>query len=298
MRLRPAALLLTAVVFSSGCIDQGISASRNSAIAVVLGDFDDLTTSLVALDIASEPWDGFIVQATYDPDDDRLQRGEIDLQVEGLLTDTEGDLDLDNYGTVFVSSGTRGLGLAQYNDGSIADDGLLLNPDALDNVCDFAQSNGLLVVTDWAYDLVEFCWPDAIDFIGDDEVIDAAQTGVAGIGISAAINDPVLNEDLGDVVSIDYNYSAWAVIESVGVETEVLMSGDISYQPSSTENEETLVNMPLLVRFPTGSGQVVFSTFHLAAQNPTLQQAVLLDGMEGLLRGGGGSTDSGDPSGS
>lgn len=285
------------VGLASGCIDNGVKATRSDNVAVVLGDFDDLTTSLVALNIASEPWDGFVVQATYEPEDDRLHRGEMALQAEALLTDSEGDLDLDNYGTLFVSSGTRGLGVAQYNDGTVPDNGIISNTDPLGNVCDFGEKDRLIVATDWSYDLVEFCWPDAIEFVGDDAQVDAAQTGVAGLDVLATVNDEALRTDVGEVVSVTYDYSAWSVIEAVGTDSEVLLSGDVSYQASATESATTLTNVPLLVRFPTRSGVVVFSTFHISAQNPTLQQAILLDGMEGLSRDGGGVPDSGGTGG-
>lgn len=292
-------LLIGIAALGAGCVDQGFLANRKDAVAVVLGDFDDLTTSIVTLDIASEPWDGFIVQATYSPPDDRLMRDDLQLRAENLLTDTEDDLDLDNYGTVFVSSGTRGFGQVQYNDGTIADDGMIIDA-ALDNVCSFAKQGGLLVVTDWAYEIIEHCWPDNIEFVGDDLVVDDAQTGVANSAVAAAVNDAVLKEDLGDMVSLDYNYSAWSVIEGVGAGTEVLMSGDVEYQASSTESATTLTAAPLIVRFAVGEseGQVVYSTFHISPQNPSVQQALLLDGMTGLVRGGGGVADTGGTSGS
>lgn len=278
MRLLPIALLLL------GCNENNLGATRLSNVAVVVGDFDDITSSLVALDVGSEPWDGLIVQATYQPEEDRLYRGDMALQVEGLLTDNEGDLDLENYGTVFVSSGTRGLGRVQYNDATKADDGMILDPE-IEKACDFASSKGLLVATDWAYDLVEHCWPDAIEFVNDDATVDDAQTGEAGLDVLATVKDELLVADLGEVVSLTYDYSAWAVIESVGAGTEVLMSGDVSYQPDSLSAYETIVDAPLLVRFATGSGFVVFSTFHLSAQNPSVQQSILLNGMDGVRRG-------------
>lgn len=297
MSLARTLALLPVAFAATGCIDNGVRSARSDNIAVVLGDFDDLTTSLVALDIASEPWDGFVVQATYDPEDDRLHRGEMALQSESLLTDTEGDLDLDNYGSLFLSSGTRGVGVAQYNDATKPDDGIITNTEPLQHVCDFGQQDRLLFATDWAYDVIEFCWPDAIEFVGDDAQVDGAQTGVASSGVLASVNDDVLREDVGDVVSVAYDYTAWAAIESVGKDTEVLLSGDIAYQASATESATTLTNVPLLVRFPTRSGTVLFSTFHLSAQNPTLQQAILLDAVDGLRRGGGGVPDSGGSSG-
>ncbi len=293
--------MLLTLSLATGCIDNGIHGARKSAVAVVLGDFDDLTTSLVALDVASEPWDGFIVQATYSPADNRLQRGDLQNQAEEILTQNDSNtLVLNDYGTLFVASGTRGFGTVQYNDATLPDNGMITDA-ALSHVCDFANEGGLLVVTDWAYDLVEHCWPDNIEFVGDDTVVDAAQTGIPGNGVLATVNDSKLAADVGDVVTLDYNYSDWSVINSVSSDTEVLLSGDVSYQPSATEAAKTLTGVPLLVRFAPGAnkaGQVIYSTFHLSAQNPTLQQAILLDGMTGLTRGGGGVPDSGGSSGS
>ena len=84
------------------------------------------------------------------------------------------------------------------------------------------------------------------------------------------------------VVSLNYNYSAWAAIESVGKDTEVLLSGDIFYQPSAAELPELLPGVPLLVRFAAGKGSVVFSTYHWAAQNQGVAQNLLLGAVPGL----------------
>ena len=274
-----------------GCNDQGFSEIRYDAIAVVLGDFDHVGDTLTASTIGWTAYDGFIVQATYEPADERQHRGEMALTVEGLLTDTVGELDLDNYNAVFVNSGTRGLNRWVYNDQLTTDDALLQDATNLDKTCSFVEGGGTLVVSDWAYDLVEFCWPDRVGFFGDGEGTDAAQVGVPSDSVLATVEDTTLAEQLGPAVSIRYDYSAWAVVDSVGADTEVILSGDVTYQPSSTELYDELTGVPLLVRFTEGRGQVVYSTFHWGAQSPSLAQNLLLGVVDGLNPGDGSESE-------
>ncbi len=266
------------------CNDNDLSAIKLDAIAVVLGDFDNLTEPLTSLEIATQPYDGFIVQATYEPEDDRTLRGDMATTVEGLLTSTnsKGQLDLFSYNAAFVNSGTRGLGAGAYNNSLEPDDSLLADTDAMDNACEFASGGGTLLVTDWAYELVEYCWPDALEFFGDDAAPDAAQVGVADGSVLADVKDEVLVAALGEAMSLTFEYTAWAVIESVGAETEVLVSGDIPYQPASDELFEELQDAPLMVRLKPGRGQVVYTTFHIASQTHEIAETLLVESIEGL----------------
>ncbi|MDP2314547.1 MAG: hypothetical protein Q8P41_16715 [Pseudomonadota bacterium] len=268
--------------------DQEFAEIRLDAIAVVLGDFDNVGDTLTALDIATQEYDGFIVQATYEPDDDRTVRDFGGPSVEGLFTGTDenGQLQVSAFNAVFVNSGTRGLGAFRYNNQLEPDDSLLLDTDAMDHACNFATGGGTLVVSDWAYELVEYCWPDALELFGDDTVPDAAQAGIAG-DVLADVKGDKLIEALGATVNLAYDYTAWSVIESVGTGTEVLLSGNVDYQPSADQLPETLTGAPLLVRFVAGRGQVVYSTFHFSAQNPQVTQSLLLEGVEGLTEGSG-----------
>ncbi|MFZ5475552.1 MAG: hypothetical protein ACOZNI_02150 [Myxococcota bacterium] len=268
----------------AACSEQGLEGIRIDDVAVVLGDFDDMTTTLTGLDVPTTPFDGFTVQATYQPEDERQKRDDGLPSFEGLLTDADekGRLAIQLYGAVFVNSGARGLGVGQYNNLLLEDDGIVGDEELVGRVCSYVESGGTLVASDWAYDLVERCWPDAVEFAGDDEAIDGAQLGVADGGVTATVHEETLKEGLGATVAIAYDYSAWAAIESVGADTEVLLSGTVEYQPSSDAGYETLSDAPLFVRFPAGSGQVVFSTFHLAAQTKLLSEGLVLYGVEGI----------------
>lgn len=292
-RIPAALLVVSAALLLAGCSDQGVSAVKFDAIAVVQGDFDDVGEPLVALEINTQPYNGFIVQATYMPEDDRLYRDDPGPTLEGLLTNVmdNGRLELNLYNAVFVNSGTRGLGGAVYNNQLESDDALLADAEAVENVCAFVEAGGSLIVSDWAYDLVERCWPDNIEFFGDDLTPDAAQAGIPDGAVLAEVRSESLVDALGsEVVSIAYDYTAWSVIESVNADTEVLLRGPIEYQPASDQLPVPLADAPLLVRFKPGRGQVVYSTFHWAAQTSSVAQSLLLATVEGLEEGAGEDT--------
>ncbi len=281
-----------------GCVEQGFSEVRLDAIAVVLGDFDNVGEPLTALNIATQEYNGLIVQATYEPDDERTQWDSPGPTVEGLFTDTnaKGQLEASAYNAVFMNSGTRGLGAFRYNNQLEPDDSLLLDTDAMDHACNFATGGGTLVVSDWAYDLLEYCWPDALEMVGDDAVVDAAQLGIAG-DVLVDVDDEKLVESLGAAVNIAYDYTAWSVIESAGAGTEVLLSGSVDYQASADQLPETLDGVPLMVRFLPGRGQVIYTTFHWSAQTPQVAQTLLLDAVEGLSEGAGSESDEAEDAG-
>ncbi len=256
------------------------------AIAVTSGDYDRMEALLLRQLVNYQLYEGFIVGATYDPE---LDPELMVLEVEGLLGSED---ELDNFGAVFVNSGTRGLGQWVYN-GVDPDDGLVSDPDVVDNVTRFVSGGGVLVVSDWGYDLVEACWPDKITFVGDESVLDDAQRGQRGT-TQAMVHREALVNDLGqNVVSIDFDFSHWAVIESVASEVEVILSGDVMYRVSEIEGDVELDDVPLLVAFEHGAGAVYLSTFHWHVQNATVADTILFSVVEGLNPGGGEQADTG-----
>lgn len=285
MRVLPLVGLLVA------CNDQNFSGVRLDTLAVTLGDFDDMSELLDGLDVASTPYEGFIVQAVYEPEGDRTQRGSMALSVETLLdnVDDKGRLEINLYSAVFLNSGTRGLGAFQYNNALEADDSIVADAERVDAVCNFVTAGGVLVVSDWAYDVVEACWPSAIEFVNEDTTVDGAQTGRAGT-VTAVVKDETAKEALGaETIALSYDYSAWAVMEGVGNDTEVLVEGSIEYQPSADLGYQGLADVPLLVRFTEGQGSVVFGNFHWATQNTTVGRTLLKAAVPGLSDLVGGS---------
>jgi hypothetical protein len=281
------ALPLLAVGLFSGCNpEHELHEIPIDAIAVTAGDYDRMEALLVRQLVSYQLYEGYIVGATYDPDIDPTL---IALKVEGLLPRPE---ELENYGAVFVNSGTRGLGEYVYN-GVDPDDGLVSDPAAIDAVTNWVGGGGALVVSDWGYDLVEACWPDKLTFVGDETLYDDAQRGARG-SVQALVLDQALVNDLGqNVVSVDYDFSHWAVIQSVGEGVTTYLTADVAYRASEAEGDVVLENAPLLVGFDSGSGHVYFSTFHWEAQTDAVADAMLFSIVAGLFPGAGEEDDTG-----
>ena len=271
-------------VLAAGCPGEtGIRSDFENRVGVTAGDFDDVSAPLKRMDAAHLVFEGLISAATWDPS---FEAGNIDLKVEDLFISSTGTGQLDTTGAVFIGSGTRGFGDRQYN-GLDNDDQLIQDERTLDNTQRFVNRGGPLLVTDWAYELTDTIWPDAIDFVDSDPSqaggqwinLDRAQKGTIG-DITARITDPDLADALGsETMAVSFPYSNWAVMEDVGSDVVVHVRGDVSYKPDLTADPIQLTDVPLLVSFyPEGEdgGRVIYSSFHVDAQNSALMDEMLL----------------------
>jgi hypothetical protein len=277
------ALSAWAMVAGTGCIDNTISQQPIREIAVVTGDFDHMSEGLDRMLLSYTEYEGFICCAAYD---DTVDPGANGLKTEGLFTgSTDGaGRELFIYDAVFLNSGSRGWGAYEYN-GVSEDNQLLSDPAVLESIEEFVTQGNTLVLTDWTYDLIEAIWPDSLEFYGDDLEVDAAQAGLLGT-VSATVSDSVLATTLDqENVNVAFNFSNWSVIESVGSDVEVHLRGDIPYRISASEGTGTMEDVPLLVSFEKGGGQVIFASFHWAAQTPELGQALMTEIIGGLKAG-------------
>ena len=269
--------VLCAVLISGGLMacgnEQGIIRTLNQPVAVTTGDFDFIGEPFNRMVLDYSTYDGVISVATWDSSYDS---DDVLLKVEGLLGE---DDEIEDYGSVFVASGTRGLGGTQYN-GLLEDDHLVASDVVIENVRDYVEGGGVLVLTDWAYDLVEACWPDAIEFVRDDTILDDAQTGEIG-SVSAEIRETALADSLDSLtVALDFNFSNWAVVESVSEDVTVWMDADVLYRESNDDGVIVQEASPLLVSFqPYGEGEfagrVVYASFHFDVQKPTVLDEII-----------------------
>lgn len=247
-----------------GCNENGFSSRTQNSIAVTYGDFDDLSESLTRNLVQHGIYEGLISNATWTDDDVG------GIPVESLFL--EGEMALHD--AVFVTSGTRGFGLTEYNSNR-PDDALIADDETLRIAQTYVNANKSFLLTDWSYDLAEQAWPEYVEYVGDDTVIDAAQMGNVGT-IVARITDERLETALGmSQVAIDYNFSNWAVIESVSEDATVWMRGDVEYWDG--EAFAALEDVPLLVSFEPegGDGRVVVMTFHANAQTPAVTDTLI-----------------------
>ncbi|MFT7517911.1 MAG: hypothetical protein ACI9MC_000035 [Kiritimatiellia bacterium] len=266
----PAALAL--IAFSLGaCNESQITLRRVDSVAVTVGDFDNVQAPFNRQVLPTTSYDGIISAATWDETYESAPGG---LNVEGLFLGDK-NREIISHGTVFVASGTRGFGLRQYNSLQ-PDDQIVSDANAISNTQFYVRGGGVLLLTDWAYDMIPAAFPDKIDFVGD-ETFDVAQRGKIG-RISARVTDEELEAELQtDVLSLTYDFSNWAVMEDVlDDNVRVYLRGDVQYLAPDGEGYITVEDAPLLVSFqPDNTGQVVYSSFHLDAQNPAVIDSIL-----------------------
>lgn len=255
-------------------------------VTVTAGDFDDIGSPLNRMGVPYELADGIISTATWDPE---LEHERLALKVEDLLG-LPGELGANQ--AVLVASGTRGLGKRQYN-GLDPDDQLVSDPVIAENLQGYVEFGGVLVVSDWAYDLVEAAWPDAVDWVNDDAEYDDAQRGLSGDLTARVVNDDVADALGGDTVAIRFDFTNWAVIDSVSDRVDVLIEGDVDWQPDATADAESKTGAPLMFSFqPRGArGKVVYTSFHIDAQNPPMMDA-LMEAAVGHFQAAGPTTVS------
>jgi hypothetical protein len=130
------------------------------------------------------------------------------------------------------------------------------------NIRAYVAAGGAVYASDWAYDVVESCWPEAINFVGADEVPDAAQLGEYGI-VNAAVSDAALADWLdSDYTQVEFDLPVWPPIEGVADTVSVHLTGNIDYREGISVFN--LNASPLLVSFTSGEGRVAFSTFRVA----------------------------------
>ncbi|MCB9777005.1 MAG: hypothetical protein H6742_00405 [Alphaproteobacteria bacterium] len=274
-------LLLPLLGLLAGCAqDQGLSEIRFERVATALGDFDHSGEVLSRLGVSQAEYEGFIVGPVWD---DELDPDSMAARTEDLFfaVSDDGVQELFLHDAVFVDSGTRGLGDRVYN-GLDPDDALLEDPRLVDNVRTYVEAGHALVVSDWAWELVEAAWPDQVAFLAESDGPDAAQVGMSE-EITARVLDAGLTDALGgDTTRLAMDYSAWTVVETVGPDVTVLLEGDALVRPDPEAPEEARLDLPLLLSFPAGKGVVVFSAFHWRAQRGPVADALLQAALPGL----------------
>ena len=149
------------------------------------------------------------------------------------------------------------------------------------NVQAFVAAGHSLYASDWAWQIVEAAFPNAIEFYGNDTSTSKATAGpsttagprqgpgptltekkagakpytmngnIVDSGLAAVVGKPTttIYEDLG----------TWVVMQSAGTGTTVEIEALVNDVAPATGTWGTV---PLVVRFPSGTGHVVYTSFH------------------------------------
>jgi len=149
--------------------------------------------------------------------------------------------------------------------------------DAVNGLKAWINAGGRLYCTDWSYDFCEQLFPQYIDFYGNSEIDglgntaetpDIAEDGSSMDTIPATIGDAamlawldalsVTNPD--DTVNISDWLTLWSAIEAVSPQVKTWATANITYG-----NPETSATKPITVTFASGSGMLLFSSYHTEA---------------------------------
>jgi hypothetical protein len=269
-------LLAVGVAVLSGCDNgPGFTYLRGDNIAVTYGDFDNVEEPFNRVPVATVKYDGIISTPTWVVDDRSFVAPA--LNVEGLFLSDQ-NAELRSHKLVVIASGTRGFGQRQYNSLQL-DDQIVSDEVAVGNARAYVRGGGVIWLTDWSYDLLTVVEPDQVDFLGDESKFDAAQRGDIG-RVQARVVDPELLAELDTAqLSLQFNYSNWAVPERVlnSSTVRVYVEGDVTYRAESGGGTQTIRSAPLLFSVQAGDagGRIVFSAFHLDAQNPAVIDTML-----------------------
>lgn len=268
-------LAVAAVVLSSCGGGPGFTYLRGDTIAVTYGDFDNVEEPFNRIPVATVKYDGIISTATWVVDDSGFVPPT--LNVEGLFLSDQ-NAELRSHKLIVIASGTRGFGKRQYNSLQ-EDDQIVSDEQAVANARAYVQGGGVMWLTDWSYDLLSVVAPDQVDFLGEDSEFDSAQRGDIG-RVQARVVDEELRDELQSAqLSLEFNYSNWAVPERVINDSavRVFVEADATYRAESGGGTQTVGSAPLLFSVRTGDagGMIVFSAFHLDAQNPAVIDTML-----------------------
>lgn len=193
-------------------------------IAVVTGDWDMIEDILGKLGLSYDLYDGQFNTS----------------QAIGLLTNLQ---KMKTYDVIFFDCGAAHFGI-------VANNALIQQ-----NLQAFVKDGGSVYASDWAFVYAEFPWPNAIDFYGNDTSSMGPKVG-ASKTLTGSVVDPLLQQYLGKGnVSINYDLSAWVVVQAAGAGTGVHIMGYVS---------EAGGNVPLMLSHAPygGPGRVLFTTFH------------------------------------
>ncbi len=163
----------------------------------------------------------------------------------------------------------------------------MADPDKLALLRAYVNEGGKLYITDLSYDFVEQAFPEYIDFLGSDDVLetmpewaDEAEWGTGGITSNATVNDSQLTSWLNNVtceggscrnsdgtVRVTGFADGWGVMNGIhtgaAASTKGWVTGPVGWGFDESGNK------PLTILFNHGAGKVLYSSYHVVTESPS-----------------------------
>lgn len=211
---------------------------------------------------------------TFTPPDIAVIAGSYD-SIEDIITslgytyDTISVSDLGSstliatYEIIFINCGASDISSLTSTDAEVT------------NLRTFVEDGSSLYTSDWAYWPTELAWPNYIDFYGNDLSNGSPMVGNSQ-SITAEVVDSTLQTVLGATsVDLTYDLGSWVVIDGASADATTLLRSDGHI---SISGGRVLTNEALAVSFQpeTGSGLVIYTTFHNEAQITSDMENILV----------------------
>ena len=143
------------------------------------------------------------------------------------------------------------------------------------NLRDYVNGGGSIYASDMAYYVLEETFPSAVSFVGNDSTPGAAYVGEMGY-VQGDVVDETMKAVLGkDVAEINYDLPSWAAIESAQPGTPLIRGSYQYYDMNSMDYSVMTQTGPLAVRYESGAGVFLYTSFHNEAQATQDMDAIL-----------------------
>jgi len=130
----------------------------------------------------------------------------------------------------------------------------------------YVHSGKSIYISDWAYDVMEWLFPEALGFYGEDVEHNSAQRGQEEV-VLADVPDETLSKLVGETINITYDLPYWAILRSVDAPVDGEVTVDVIARATvHARGGVPVEDVPLAVIVHYGAGRVIYTTFHNEAQ--------------------------------
>lgn len=151
---------------------------------------------------------------------------------------------------------------------------------AIENLRRFVAEGGSIYLSDWSYDLMEELYPDAVDWLGDDEFYNDAESGVEQFFIGHVVDEQIAGVLGLERASLRYEQNRIAIPLELGAGARALIVAGI--EVDSDDGNRFFADVPVLLEyqpavldFGASPGRIIYTTFHNGDTNTPDMDEVL-----------------------
>jgi hypothetical protein len=148
-----------------------------------------------------------------------------------------------------------------------------LDSQVITNLRNWVAQGNSFMASDYSYDYFERVFPNAVDFYGDDNSSNSAQSGGSARGMqgcTAPLPCNVIDQNMIALLGINQvgiSNICWTTMDSAGSNTVIHIEGDVY-------NDQTMRPVIVSYKDSPNSGKAVFASFHLKDQNAQFMEKI------------------------